>query len=220
MELFNNDFIEKKVVVHSWKGLLTTYVVSSALLYNRYDYWNSIMTIRDPDDMPYPCEKATDEIGEKTVTIIANLILYCQEAHEIKQNKIKKLKQAISKGIERQKMGQHSDNIQAQMTNIRSSRLYSNAVKALNQELALVENDIRFWIVKTTRGIDVDERRISAVESGSKEITIRHPISGNKMRRNLFTNETNVHGKPLRQNITIKQIIEWYNSLDDNLIDE
>jgi hypothetical protein len=38
MYLFDEDFINKKVVIHSHKGGINAYIIS-ILSYNKYNYW-------------------------------------------------------------------------------------------------------------------------------------------------------------------------------------
>lgn len=79
IDLFNEDFINKKCVVHSWKGGIYAYVISK-LNYNKYNYWEKIIC----DEMPFPFEKCIDFCGSSTVQIITNLIRYCENTSFVK----------------------------------------------------------------------------------------------------------------------------------------
>jgi hypothetical protein len=81
IELFNEDFIDKKIVIHFWKGCVTAYVISK-LSYNKYDYWGEGWQY---GNMRFPCEKTIDMCGKSTIQIIIELIKYCENANFIKK---------------------------------------------------------------------------------------------------------------------------------------
>ena len=89
IELFEEDFINKKIVIHSWKGRANAYVISK-LSYGKYNYWE------EEDNMRwFPYEKLIDITGEPTIQIIIKLIEYCRNVNNIKQERIKKIKNDI-----------------------------------------------------------------------------------------------------------------------------
>lgn len=72
MDLFDEDFINKKVVIHSHEGNINAYIISISL-YNKYNYWGESY-----GDMNFPCEKIIDFTGESTIAIIKILLVkYC-----------------------------------------------------------------------------------------------------------------------------------------------
>jgi len=73
IDLFSKDFVNKKCVIHTWKGGAFAYVISK-LNYNKYNYWEKICC----DEMQFPFEKSIDFSGSSTVEIIKNLIRYCE----------------------------------------------------------------------------------------------------------------------------------------------
>ena len=81
IDLFSEDFINKKIVIHSWKGAGNAYVIDK-LNYNKYDYWKET----DYLSMRFPCDAIIDITGKSTIGIIILLIEYCE-----------KLKQDINK---------------------------------------------------------------------------------------------------------------------------
>ena len=74
MDLFNEDFINKKVVIHSYKGNITAYVISISS-YNKYNYWGEKYYY---EYMRFPCEKIIAMSGDSTIDIIIKLIQYCK----------------------------------------------------------------------------------------------------------------------------------------------
>ena len=87
IEIFSQDFINKKIVIHSRKGGCTAFVISESN-YNRYEYWKQAF---DDDNMPFPCEKIIPMTGEGTVNIIIKLINYCENANMIEKNNNKRM---------------------------------------------------------------------------------------------------------------------------------
>ena len=92
MELFNEDFIDKKIVIHSHEGGINAYIISK-LSYNKYDYWN----YDNMNNNMYPYEKMIDLNSRSTIEIIIELIRYCKNVSFIKQEKIKTIKNNIIK---------------------------------------------------------------------------------------------------------------------------
>jgi hypothetical protein len=86
IELFEEDFINKKIVIHSWKGGANAYIISK-LSYKKYNYWEE-----EYDNMRFPYEKIIYITGEPTISIIIKLIEYCRNVNNIKQERIKKSK--------------------------------------------------------------------------------------------------------------------------------
>jgi hypothetical protein len=75
MDLFEEDFINKKVVIHSWKGGVYAYIISKSN-YKKYNYWGE----QQMDTMRFPYEKFIECCGGTvgTVDIIIDLIKYCR----------------------------------------------------------------------------------------------------------------------------------------------
>ena len=194
MDLFDEDFINKKVVIHSYKGSINAYIISISS-YNKYNYWGEIW-----DDMHFPCEKIIDVSGESTNSIIIELIKYCENANLSKKEKIKKIKNDISSlDSSRWKNKIDSDDDADVMRAMRYTKQDRNYIKSLNQELLFVENDIVYTLKNNVISID-------------------HTITRTKIRRSLVNNKTFYKGK-WRTDVSIKLIINWYNSNYD-LIDE
>lgn len=74
IELFSEDFINKKIVIHSWKGDIVTYIISK-LSYDKYDYWRGNCST---DYIDYPYELKSTLTDESTVEIIKYLIFICR----------------------------------------------------------------------------------------------------------------------------------------------
>jgi hypothetical protein len=72
LDLFKDDFGNKKVVINSHKGAIVGYIISNSN-YRRYNYWGEYLP-----NMPFPCEKIIDFSGESTVDILVKLITYCK----------------------------------------------------------------------------------------------------------------------------------------------
>ena len=75
IELFEEDFINKKIIIHSYKGSANAYVISN-VDYDKYNYWDEWERVYF--DMCFPCEKNIDMTGKTTVEIIVELIKYCR----------------------------------------------------------------------------------------------------------------------------------------------
>lgn len=73
IELFNKDFVNKKVIIFTHEGCCFAYIVSKSN-YNKYNYWNEYSNY---DDINLPYEKQIDFSSESTVKIILELIKYC-----------------------------------------------------------------------------------------------------------------------------------------------
>lgn len=86
MQLFAEDFINKKVVLHSAKGGLTAIIVSNST-YNKYDLWDfdQYHDIENHKDCHRRYNRSTfpfyimDFSGDPTVDIIIKLIKYCEK---------------------------------------------------------------------------------------------------------------------------------------------
>jgi len=77
IDIFQEDFGFKKVVILSCKGSIDVFIVSE-YNYKKYDYWNKNNYFNYIyNELPY--EKHFDFIGEGTVNIIKELIKYCQK---------------------------------------------------------------------------------------------------------------------------------------------
>jgi hypothetical protein len=76
IELFEDDFFnKKKVVLHSEKGGISVYIVSKEN-YDKYDYWK----YKSFNEMVFPYEiKLIDRGGISTIEIIEKIITYFQE---------------------------------------------------------------------------------------------------------------------------------------------
>ena len=197
IELFNEDFINKKIVIHSHKGALVAYIISE-LSYNNYDYWTeaSYYTCR------FPYEERIDMYGggEGTIGIIIKLIKYCQNMNSIKQEKINKIKMKINNNRNpKWKNDIHGDDDADILRMMRYDKQEQNYKKSLTQELVFIEHDIHYVL-------------------GNNIITVEHPVTRTKLKRSLVNNKTFYEGK-WRTYISIKLIIDWYHSKYD-LIDE
>ena len=198
IELFSEDFINKKIVIHSWKGGLFAYVISK-ISYNKYDYWKSDVNYAC-GIMGFPCEKIIDYSGYSTTEIIIELIKLCQNVSFIKQERINTIKHNIIEVDNRKQQWQNEMNARDNDADaFRSDDKYTNHKIALTNELTFVENDITYTL-------------------GNHVIIIEHPLTHTKIKRSIVNNKTFYQGK-WRTNISIKLIISWYNSNYD-LFDE
>jgi hypothetical protein len=194
IELFEEDFINKKIVIHSWKGSANAYIISK-LSYEKYNYWEE-----EYDNMRFPYEKLIDITGEHTISIIIKLIEYCRNVNNIKQERIKKIKNDIINVNNRKEQWKKEIDINDDADTFRSMRYSkqdSNHKMSLTQELTFIENDINYIL-------------------GNNIITIEHPLTHTKLKRSLVNNKTFYKGK-WRTDISIKLIINWYNSYYDML---
>jgi competence CoiA-like predicted nuclease/uncharacterized protein YkuJ len=198
IELFSEDFINKKIVIHSWKGGLFAYVISK-ISYNKYDYWKSDVNYAC-GIMGFPCEKIIDYSRYSTTEIIIELIKLCQNVSFIKQERINTIKHNIIEVDNRKQQWQNEMNARDNDADaFRSDDKYTNHKIALTNELTFVENDITYTL-------------------GNHVIIIEHPLTHTKIKRSIVNNKTFYQGK-WRTNISIKLIISWYNSNYD-LFDE
>ena len=196
IELFEEDFINKKIVIHSWKGLANAYVISK-LSYGKYNYWE------EEDNMRwFPYEKLIDITGEPTIQIIIKLIEYCRNVNNIKQERIKKIKNDIINVKNSKEQWEKEIDLNDDADTFRSMRYSkqdSNHKMSLTQELIFIENDVNYTL-------------------GNNIITIEHPLTHTKLKRSLVNNKTYYKGK-WRTDISVKLIINWYSSNYD-LLDE
>lgn len=196
MELFSEDFINKKIVIHSWKGQIFAYVISK-ISYDKYDYWNCGF---NNDMCCFPCEKIIDMTGKSTIEIIIELIKLCQNISFIKQQRINTIKHNIIEVDNRKQQWENEMNARDNDADAcRSGNKYTNHKMSLTNELTFVENDITYTM-------------------GNHIIIIEHPLTHTKIKRSIVNNKTFYQGK-WRTNISVKLIILWYNSNYD-LFDE
>lgn len=197
VELFEDDFMNKKIAVHTYKGLVHAYIISK-LSYSKYDYWDETMF----DCMKYPFEKMFDFTCSSTVEIIIKLINYCKAESIIKEEKIKTIKRDII-DIENHfiKMNKeiYGDDDADAFRSMRYRKQASNHKMSLNQELVFIENDINYTL-------------------GNNTIMLEHPLTHTTLKRSLVNNKTFYKGK-WRTDISVKLIISWYSSNYD-LLDE
>jgi len=196
IELFEEDFINKKIVIHSWKGGAKAYVISK-LSYEKYNYWEEKY-----NNMTFPYEKLIDITSESTISIIIKLIEYCRNVNNIKQEKIKKIKNDIINVDSRKQQWKKEIDIDDDADAFRSMRYSkqdSNHKMSLTQELTFIENDINYIL-------------------GNNIITIEHPFTHTNLKRSLVNNKT-FYKEKWRNDISIKLIINWYSSNYD-LLDE
>ena len=79
LDLFDEDFINKKVIIHSHKGHAKAYIISK--LYSKnYNYWDVRWYY---DLIQFPCEKIIDISGKSTINIIIELVKYCKCKREL-----------------------------------------------------------------------------------------------------------------------------------------
>jgi len=198
IKLFEHDFISKEIVIHSHKGSANAYIISK-LSYNKYDYWNEKW---DYDNMRFPYEKIIDISGKTTIQIIIELINYCKNLYNIKQEKIKAINDDIIKTDNRKHQWKKEIDVNDDADTFRSlrySKQDSNRKMSLTQELIFVENDINYTL-------------------GNNIVVIEHPVTHTKLKRSLVNNKTFYKGK-WRTDFSIKLIISWYSSNYD-LLDE
>jgi hypothetical protein len=70
INLFDEDFVDKKMVIHSHKGKINAYLISN-FNYNKYDYWNYDNMINNC----FPCEEILNNfMGIPTIEIMIKLI--------------------------------------------------------------------------------------------------------------------------------------------------
>jgi competence CoiA-like predicted nuclease len=196
VELFDEDFMNKKIVIHSWKGSACAYVISK-LSYNKYDYWKEKF---DDNSLSYPCEKIIDITFKSTIKIIIELIKYCKNVSIIKQEKIKTIKNDIINIDNKRQQLKKDIDIDDDADILRSMRYdkqINNYKMSLTQELIFIKNDINYTL-------------------GNNVIVIEHPLTHTKLRRSLVNNKTYYKGK-WRTDISVKLIINWYNSNNDFL---
>jgi hypothetical protein len=78
LDLFDEDFINKKVIIHSHKGHAKAYIISK--LYSKnYNYWDVRWYY---DLIQFPCEKIIDISGKSTINIIIELVKYCKDYND------------------------------------------------------------------------------------------------------------------------------------------
>ncbi len=77
IELFKDDFWNKKVVIHSHKGSIYAIIISYND-YNKYNCWDYCISPVNGQSEKYPYEKKFDMSGKGTVEIIMELIRYIQ----------------------------------------------------------------------------------------------------------------------------------------------
>lgn len=195
IELFDEDFMNKKIVVHSHKDSFIAYVISK-LSYSKYDYWDGTMY----GCMKYPFEKVFEFGCDNTEPIIVELINYCKSVRIIKEEKIKKIKSDII-DIEKHFIKKYNetdgDDDADTFRSMRYHKQECNHKMALKQELVFIENDVNYTL-------------------GNNVITIEHPMTHTLLKRSLVNNKTFYKGK-WRTNISINLIIGWYSSNYDML---
>jgi hypothetical protein len=131
MELFKDDFINKKAVIHTWKGRGNVFIVSN-FDYNKYNYWE--YKCYDDCDINLPYEKNIDISGESTIDIIKEIIKYCETLNFIKCEKSKKIKESI-----------HECNKSFVDVDINwDNKSQDNKLKALQRQLFFIDNDIEY----------------------------------------------------------------------------
>ena len=190
IELFEEDFINKKIVIHTDKGCAEAFIISK-LSYEKYNYWGVRYS-----DMMFPYEKRIDITGESTVQIIIKLIKYCQNMDLIEQEKIEKLRMAIENNEKpkrpwRQESFDDDDNADT-LRMMRYQKQDQKYKKSLRQQQMLIKNDIKYTL-------------------GNNVVTIEHPLTHAKLKRSLVNNKTYYEGK-WRYDISIESIINWYHS--------
>ena len=201
IDLFEEDFINKKIVIYSWKGSICAYIISN-IAYKKYHYWECYALRLRYYQLPY--EKCIDVTNESTISIIIKLIEYCRNAYNIKQERIKKIKQDIIHINNKKEHGKKEDvNDDADIyRSMRYTKQYNNRVMSLTQELTFIENDIPYIL-------------------GNNVITITHSKTQTQLKRSLVSNKTLYKGT-WRNDISVKLIINWYNSYNDilDILDE
>jgi len=197
IDLFDKDFINKKIVIYTHEGSGSAVIISK-LSYDKYDYWNADFY----SSFCFPCEKIIDITGDCTIGIIIKLIEYCKNVNNIKQERIKKIKNDIINVKNRKEQWEKEIDINDDADTFRSMRYSkqdSNHKMSLTQELIFIENDVNYTL-------------------GNNIITIEHPLTHTKLKRSLVNNKTFYKGK-WRTDISVKLIISWYSSNYD-LLDE
>jgi competence CoiA-like predicted nuclease len=206
INLFEEDFINKKIAIYFDSKIYIVYAyIISNIAYKKYNYWNDIYYIendnRDDIICYLPYEKRIDVSNESTISIIIKLIEYCRNAYNIKQERIKKIKQDIIHINNKKEHGKKEYvNDDADIYRLmRYTKQDNNRVMSLTQELTFIENDIPYIL-------------------GNNVITITHSKTQTQLKRSLVNNKTLYKGT-WRNDISVKLIINWYNSHND-ILDE
>jgi len=197
IDLFEEDFVNKKIVIHSHKGGLVAYIINK-LSYSKYNYLDCYGCREER----FPCENIIDMTSKTTVKIIVELINYCKNVNTIKEDRMKTIKNDIIKINNRKQQWEKEIDINDDADTFRSirySKQDNNHKMSLTQELIFVENDVNYTL-------------------GNNIIMIEHPLTHTKLKRSLVNNKTFYKGK-WRTDISVKIIISWYISNYD-LLDE
>lgn len=201
LELFAEDFMNKKIVIHTWKGNVDAFVVSP-LSYSKYNYWNYFKEHHYNPTEQLPFENEIEMTSLSTTEILKKLILYCRNANAEKEQKIKEIKNNIDAVSNEYKENVKNLDIDDDADTLRSMRYSKQSYKnkfALSQELIFVENDVKYKLYNNV-------------------IEIQHPLTETKLKRSLVNNKTYYKGK-WRNDVSIKLIIAWYSSKND-ILDE
>lgn len=97
INIFNNDFENNNVIIHSYEGACAAYIMSNKC-YNKYNYWN--IEFYNIENMKLPCIVKIDITGESTIGIIVRLIRYCEKINIFTMKTKNQHKQAVFKKIE------------------------------------------------------------------------------------------------------------------------
>lgn len=190
---FEDDFMDKRVVIHTYRGGGDAFIISKQDYLINYDqYWD------DWDWLLYNTMlKRSKRIhlgGLGTVEIFKKLIRYCENSMEIKKEAIKAVKNKINQiRIREFKHDSEPDGNDAEVyRSLRWSRQQSNEIKALEIEIWMIKNDIDYVI----------KNHVAYIE---------HPLTCEKIRRSLIKNKTFYKGKWI-PHIPLKCICNWYHS--------
>ena len=196
MELFSDDFINKKIVIHTHKGYGNAFIINK-LSYNKYNYWDEYF---DVNEIPFPYEKIIEFNDKSTIGIILELIKYCENINMIKQEKINTIQNYIINIKSKDTTINNENNNDDTADTLRSMRYAKqdrNTRMSLTNELIFINNDINYTSLNNV-------------------IVIEHPFTHTKLKRSLVNNKTFYKGK-WQTNISIKLIINWYYSNYDIL---
>ena len=97
IDIFNNDFENNNVIIHSHKGRCAAYITSNKC-YNKYKYWEP--EYYDIENIKLPCIAKIDFTGKSTICIIVKLIKYCEKINIFRMQKKNEHKYGALKKVE------------------------------------------------------------------------------------------------------------------------
>lgn len=199
IDLFTNDFYDKRVAVQSYKGIIVIYIVSK-ISYDKYNYWDSELDFNAINGNPkLPYIKFINGYGQGTVDIIKQIIEYCQSESLIKATKIKEINSEFESFEKKEVYKCDGDDDAETMRYMRFQKQDTNYKYSLKNQLLFIENDILYTL-------------------GNNVVTIEHPVTKTKIRRSIVTNKTFYKGKWIDR-LQFNLLLNWYNSINNDIID-